>query len=159
MYYFLKMKYNISFLRKEMSNEVLVCLSFKDTFHVDKGYIQTGGKQYCWMEESDYLRLKEDSPCVTLGFDGVSDDYDTKLHVNKIENQSLINTILELGPHELSSCRIYFGPDRDYAGEKDLYVYSEEKIKYRPYPKWYEHPTPVEELGPLPDIVSKIMRM
>jgi hypothetical protein len=141
-----------------MLTEVLVLLSYDGS--INNGCIKVSGKQYCWIEKSDYLRLRESEPTVTLGFHK-DHDIRIKLNVEEIENQKLIDTVLELGPDPFSTFRAYFKSLDGWGGKRDdqLKISFKGGLKYRSYPTWHEFPEPEREISPLPDIVNKIMRI
>lgn len=140
----------------QMNSEFLVCLSFNTTFSVDRGFIESSGKQYCWMWDHDYISLKESYPSIVVGYDGVSKDYDANLKMEIITDQDFINLMLKLGPEHFSTFRCYID-DEDDSEKHELYVYYETRIKYRSYPKDHVFPELEKEEAPLPDIVKQIM--
>ncbi len=91
-----------------MSKEILVCMSFSDIVDTSDLSIPLSGKQYCWMDESDYERLKEESISIHIrqGHNGCNDVSAADLKFEKVVNQRLINAVLELGCETLSSCKI-----------------------------------------------------
>jgi hypothetical protein len=123
-----------------MNTELLVCLSFNTTFSVDRGYIESGGKQYCWLWDYDYISLKESYPSVIVGYDGVSESYDTNLQMEIINDQDVINVMLKVGPGPFSTFRSYIGPDSDDANRHEFYVECKTRIKYRSYPTGHVFP-------------------
>lgn len=127
-----------------MSNEVLVCLSYGNQYYLESSnpgniIMCSSGKQYCWMKESDYNKLKVQELLVTVGFSHTCDtprrdNIEGILHVNKIEDQLLINAVSNLGPNPFNSCRFYIGKEIRRREEGSLFVKFNEDIKYEDYP-------------------------
>lgn len=102
-----------------MLTEVLVCMSFNDLIDTSEFYVPLRGKQYCWMEESDYKKLKKETIHIYLKTHKSEDISCADLKLEKIKDQKLIDAVLELGPEPLSSCQI------------EIY----DRIGYRSYPR------------------------
>lgn len=130
----------------EMLSEVLACSSYNGSFrhpkHCDGIFVS--GKQYFWIEESDYNELKQKEISVVVGYDQCGNDVNIKLQIEKIDNQKVIEAVLELGPDIFSTYKSYIGEDQDMTKKGCFLVLFEKEITYRSYPKWYS------------DIVAKI---
>jgi hypothetical protein len=118
-----------------MLTEILVCLSYDEVLEY-----RVSGKQFVWIEESHYDELQKRKLFMSVGCDRAGDSYDVEIKIERIDNEKVIDVMLKVGPEMFNTFRIH-----------------KKIIKYRDYPTWYEHPKPVKEMTPVPDIVSKIM--
>ena len=124
------------FTCKSRMAEVLIRFFYRDTVSGtnERDLIHVSGKQYCWLDESDYESLKRQEPLkLTVGQANLNWDLKVELRMEKIETQSIIDLIVQLGPGIVNSVRINIVKKNELT---DLpYLVVEKAIKSRDYPK------------------------